>query len=143
MSTTKTENKELAHTLPREIIIEGNLDLVDEYSADDYVGRMSFLPESVDREELKEAATMLHTEFSDLELTVEEVVSEGDKVVRRDRTTCTHEGEFMGIEPTGKEVEIRVIAIVRFEDGTVVDERYQADDLGLMEQLGVVEPPEE
>ncbi len=86
---------------------------------------------------------MFRAAFPDLELTsVEEVIAEGDKVVRRDLWTGTHEGEFMGIEPTGKETETELINIVRFdEEGKVVEERFIADMLGLMQQLGVVEPP--
>lgn len=141
MSTTEAEYKELAVELPNEITNKGNLDLIDEYFADDYVGRHSVLPEAYDREGFKDFVSMLRTAYPDLELTFEEVIAEGEKVVRRDRFTGTHEGELMGLPPTGKEVELQAIDIMRFEDGKVVDERYLLDNLELMEQLGFVVLP--
>lgn len=143
MSTTESKNKELAQELPQAIINEGNLDLIDEHFTVGYVGRHSAIPEPFDRGGLKEAITMFRTAFPDLELQFEDVIVDDEKVVRRDRATGTHEGEFMGIEPTGTRVEIPGIDIVRFEDGKVAEEWYQADMMGLMLQLGVIEPPGE
>ena len=142
MSTTEAENKELARKLPEEAINEGNLDIIDEVVADDYVSRLPTFPEPIHGpDELKEAVSMFRTAFPDLEYTVEDLIAEGDKVVRRDRATGTHDGEFMGIEPTGKEVEFEGVVIFRVEDGQLVEAWSQGDMMGLMQQLGVVESP--
>lgn len=81
--------------------------------------------------------------FPDFELTVEDVIAEDDTVVQHYRATGTHEGELMGIEPTGTEVEFEGLDKVRFEDGQIVEEFGRADTIGLLQQLGVVEPPGE
>lgn len=142
MSTTETEAKELARRIPEEIINEGNLELADELFADDYVGRLSGIPEPLHGPEaLKGFASELRTAFPDVEMTVEDVIAEDDKVVRRDRMTGTHEGEYRGIEPTGNEVEVEGIVILRVEDGQIVETWGQSDMMGAMQQLGVVEAP--
>lgn len=141
MSTTESKNKELAQELPQAIINEGNLDLIDEHFTVGYVGRHSAIPEPFDRGGLKEAITMFRTAFPDLELQFEDVIVDDEKVVRRDRATGTHEGPFMGIEPTGKEIVIQGIHIHRIEDGRIAETWSQGDNLGAMQQLGVIEPP--
>ena len=65
-------------------------------------------------------------------------VAEGDKVVTRYTTRGTQLGSFMGMPPTGKYVTVTGIAIARFANGKVVEEWGNADDLGLLQQLGVV-----
>ena len=64
-------------------------------------------------------------------------VTEGDKVVTRRVFRGTHAGAFNGIEPTGAEVEIHVIDIVRVDDGRIVEHWNCVDRLGLLAQLGV------
>jgi steroid delta-isomerase-like uncharacterized protein len=81
--------------------------------------------------------------FPDLEFTVEDLVEEDDEVAFRFTTSGTHEGAFRGIEPTGKEVEISEMGIVHVEDGECAEVWIQGDELGLLEQLGVVERPTE
>ncbi|WP_396610615.1 ester cyclase [Haloferax sp. S1W] len=144
MSTTEAENKEIARKLPEEAINEGNLDIIDELVADDYVGRNPAVPEPYHGPDgVKEFVSMVRTAFPDLEYTVEDLIAEGDKVVRRDRATGTHDGEFMGVEPTGKEIEIQGVVIVRIEDGKFAESWSYANMMGLMQQLGVVESPGE
>lgn len=140
MSATKAEIKELARKYPEQAVNEGDLGVIDEVFADDYVSHSSGFSEPLDREGLKEFTTMARTAFSDLEMTVEDVIVEDDKVVRRDRITGTHDGEFMGIPPTGKEVDVESIEIFRFDDGQFTEARGLMDMMGLMQQLGVVEP---
>ena len=70
-------------------------------------------------------------------------LEDGDKVIARARFSGTHQGEFMGIPATGKRVSFGVIDIVRYADGKVVEHWGQMDNLGLMQQLGVVPAPGE
>jgi predicted ester cyclase len=142
MITKETENKAKARQIPEGILTEGNLDLADELFADDYVGRFLSEPHH-GPEGVKEYASIVQNAFSDIEATVEDVIAEDDKVVRRDRLTGTHDGEFMGIEPTGEDVEITGIVILRVEDGQFVESWGQANTYELMQQLGVVEAPGE
>ncbi|WP_306052509.1 ester cyclase [Natronococcus wangiae] len=140
----QAENKEIARKYPEEVISEGNLDLIDEIIADDYVEHNSAAPEPLrGPDEVKEYVSMLQTGFPDIHCGVEDLIAEGDMVVRRDRATGTHEGEFMGIEPTGKEAVVEGNHIHRIEDGQIVESWAQNDVMGLMQQLGLVEPPGE
>ncbi|NEQ19578.1 MAG: ester cyclase [Microcoleus sp. SIO2G3] len=70
--------------------------------------------------------------------TFEDVIAEGDKVVTRGAFSGTHQGEIMGILPTGKQVKFSVIHIDRVMDGKVVEHWGQGDTMALMQQLGVV-----
>jgi predicted ester cyclase len=70
---------------------------------------------------LKEVFGRLHRAFPDLRVTVEDVIAEGDKVVGRNSVTGTHQGEYMGIPPTGKSVTYNEIFIVRFVNGRIAE----------------------
>lgn len=141
MATTETENKEITRKIPDEIFNDGNLDLVDEIFADDYVSRPPEASEPLHGpEELKEFISEFQTAFPDFEVTVKDEIAEDDKVVQRRKFTGTHEGEIMGIEPTGEKIKSEAIVIFRLEDGKVVESWEQADMMGVMEQLGLFPP---
>ena len=69
------------------------------------------------------------------------MIAEGDKVVARVRWTGTHQGEFQGIAPTGKQVTLRAITIYRIAGRKIVEVWEEADILGMMQQLGVIPSP--
>jgi predicted ester cyclase len=82
--------------------------------------------------------------FPDMRLTVEDLIAGGDKAVARVKVTGTHNGEFMGVPPTGTRVGVELIDIQRFDNAGLVCEHWGvADMLSLMQQLGVVpaDPP--
>jgi predicted ester cyclase len=77
--------------------------------------------------------------FSDLRMDLEDVLPSGDKVVARVRCTGTHDGDFMGMPPTGKSVDFQAIDIVRFGDDGLAHEHWGVlDALAMMQQLGAV-----
>ena len=76
--------------------------------------------------------------FSDFRATILDQVAEGDKVVTRKLFRGTHQAPFQGIEPTGREVEIHVIDIVRVRDDQIVEHWNCVDRLGVLAQLGVL-----
>ena len=74
-----------------------------------------------------------------MRMDVEDLIASEDKTVARVKVTATHQGEFMGVPPTGKHVEMQLIDIMRFDDAGLVCEHWGlADMLSLMQQLGVV-----
>ena len=77
--------------------------------------------------------------FSDFHGVIHDQIAEGDKVVTRKTLRGTHTGPWQGIEPTGRDVAIEVIDIVRIDGGQVVEHWNVVDRLGLMQQLGVIE----
>ena len=86
----------------------------------------------------KQFIGMYLTAFPDLHVTVEDMISEGDKITSRCTYRGTHRGELMGIPPTGKQVTVTGIEINRFEDGKSVEHWLEYDALGMLQQLGVV-----
>jgi predicted ester cyclase len=81
--------------------------------------------------------------FPDLHSTVEDIVTEGDKLVLRWRLEGTHSGEFMGVAPSGAKVNLRITEIFRIANGQLVEAWDQYDALGLMQQIGAIPVPEE
>jgi steroid delta-isomerase-like uncharacterized protein len=79
--------------------------------------------------------------FPDTYFTLEELIAEGDKVAYRFTYRGTHQGQLMGIAPTGKEVTFTGIGVDRIGDGKIVEEWTNLDALGLMQQLGVIPTP--
>ena len=79
--------------------------------------------------------------FPDLHFTIEDMIAEGDKVVCRISQTGTNTGELMGMPPTGKQVKVTSIGIFRIENGKLVEHWSNQDDLGRMQQLGIVPMP--
>jgi predicted ester cyclase len=87
---------------------------------------------------LKRVFTTLHRAYPDLHFTIEDLIAEGDKVVVRNSVTGTHQGEYMGIPPTGKAVTYNEIFIARFVNGRVAEAWEVVDVLAQMRQLGVI-----
>jgi predicted ester cyclase len=81
--------------------------------------------------------TMMYTAFPDFQATLENLIAEDDRVVVHMLWTGTHQGEFMGIPPTGRRMSINVIDILRVADGKFVEHWGVSDMMGLMQQLGV------
>jgi predicted ester cyclase len=80
------------------------------------------------------------TAFPDWQLTIDDEIAEGDKVVQRCTGSGSHQGEFMGRSPTGKRVTCTGIAIYRIADGKIAEAWVNVDYLPVLEQLGVVHP---
>lgn len=80
--------------------------------------------------------------FPDMHVTILEQIAEGDKVVHRISVEATHLGPLMGIPPTGKRVKFTLIDINRYANGKFVEHWGEVDNLGLMQQLGLVPPPQ-
>ena len=81
------------------------------------------------------------TAFPDLHFTIEDQIAEGDRVVTRFTARGTHQGAFIGIPPTGKQGVVTGTGIDRFANGKIVEAWFNSDDLGLLQQLGVVPSP--
>jgi predicted ester cyclase len=135
------ENKARTRSAYDEFINKGNVAAVEEYIAPNYLGHVPGLPPIQGVEGFKQFITMLETAFSDRHVTIEDMVAEGDKVAVRYSQSGTHTGELMGLPPTGKQVRWTGMAILRIADGKAVEQWISNDDLGLMQQLGVIPVP--
>jgi steroid delta-isomerase-like uncharacterized protein len=92
-------------------------------------------------EAYKQFVSMYFAAFPDLHFTIEDIIAEGDEVVVRTTGMGTHKGDLMGIAPTGKQVTVSAINIIRVVNGKAIEEWLNNDDLGLLQQLGVVPAP--
>ena len=93
------------------------------------------------REGLKFCLNAMLTGFPEMNLTVHEQIAEGDKVVTRFTWTGTHKGEFMGIPPTNKRVEVWGVVIDVVRNKLFSESRIIMDTIGLLQQLGVMPQP--
>lgn len=142
--TTERENKAHARRFNEEVWGRYDFDVLDDLVADEFVGHNPSLPQPLHGPgEVRETAEMLHAAFPDIEVELEQVIAEGDWTAQRLTATATHEGELMGVESTGNRVEFTGMNISRLEDGEWVEGYELWDMLGLLQQLGVVEPPGE
>ncbi len=119
-----------------------DLDVIDELFSEDYVGHDAPNPAPVHGPEgMKNFLRMYHAAMSDAHITLDDVIVGGDKVVTRWTGTGTHDGDLMGIPPTGKAVRFTGIRIFRLADGKIVERWGQFDVLTMMVQLGLAPGP--
>ncbi len=138
------ENKALVRRAFEEIWNQGNLDAVGEFCADDYVLHDPMVPEEVRGPEgFRSYVATFRNAFPDLEFTIEDELAEGDRVATRYSARGTHRGELMGVAPSGNRIAVTGIVISRISGGKFTEAWVSGDDLGLMQQIGVVPSPEE
>jgi steroid delta-isomerase-like uncharacterized protein len=132
-----------AHRFFDEVWSEGKLDLVDELFAPEYVGHPSGPEETVRGPEgVKEYVGRLRAGVPDLTVTIEDQVADGDKVATRWTAQGTHDGELMGIDPTGRAATVTGITIQRIGGaGQIVEGWTNWDMLGMLQQLGAAPQP--
>src|SRR5208283_4256459 len=90
---------------------------------------------------VKQLVTAWRTGFPDGRMSIDMLLSEGDKVVIRMTWRGTHKGTFYGVAPTGKTVEVTSMGIDRVVGGKIVEGWGEVDMLGLYQQIGALTPP--
>lgn len=135
-TTTYQENVAMVRRYVHEVWNKGRLEVADELVHPKCINPSTpFLP--VGPEGAKIAAMMHRNAFPNLYILIQDMIAEEDVVAIRFTMIGAHQGEFMGIPPTGKDVEMDVCDIYRFGDGLIIERVFAADVLGLMGQLGV------
>jgi len=135
------DNATIVREFVDEVITKGNIAAAAKYVWEDVVERVPLPGQGPGLSGLKDVIRAMRTGFPDIVFSIHEQVSEGSKVVSRFEWTGTHEGEFLGIAPTGRSVKVWGMVIDRLEDGRIKETRILMDTLGLMGQLGVLPPP--
>ena len=115
------------------------LAVMDEILATDFVAHGAL--GDFDLENYKQHGDEYWDAFSDIHMTIDDIVAEGDKIAVRWTWTGTHKGELMGIPPTGKKGSASLIDIVRIVGGKVVERWGIMDQAELMKQLGITPEP--
>jgi steroid delta-isomerase-like uncharacterized protein len=111
---------------------------IDEIVEPDAVIRTPLPLQSAGAQALKEVFARLHRVFGDLHVTIEDLIEEGNKIVSRNSVTGTHQGEYMGLPPTGRSVTYNEIFIFRFVNGRIAETWGVVDVFSQMRQLGVI-----
>jgi len=133
------QNKAQIRRVIEEVYNQGDLDVVDDVAASDLVIHASS-KEIHGREGAKQYVAAFRAGFPDLRFTVEDQIAEGDTVVTRWTACGTHRGEFQGVPATGREVRLAGTDIDRIIGDKVVECWAHVDELGLLRQLGAIEP---
>lgn len=122
-----------------ELINAGDIDGFGDLMADDFVEHEETPGLAPTKDGVLEFFRMYRTAFPDLRMDPEEVLVSGDKTVTRARATGTHQGELMGMPPTGKSVDVKLIDIMQFNDAGMIREHWGLVDMfSMMQQLGAI-----
>ncbi len=121
---------------------KGDVDLLDELLAPDYVNHTPATPDlSTGPEGVKAVVSMARNAMPDLRVVIEDMIAEGDKVATRYTFEGTHRGELFGVPPTGQRLSIKSFTMERVSDGRIREHWRVTDSLEMMQQLGVVPEP--
>jgi len=135
------ENKALADRFHMDVFQEGNLDAADEILSADFAWHGGMGPGEDQRgpEATKQVASAVIGAFPDRRITHEDIIAEGDKVLIRWMLRGTQQRELMGIPQTGRSVTVTGFDLFRIEGGKITEMWQEADELGMLQQLGVIE----
>jgi steroid delta-isomerase-like uncharacterized protein len=127
--------RELVRRFHAELLSARDPAVVDAFFAEEFVSHNNPPGFPPGREGVKRFFEMFRDAFPDVTVAIDDLVAEGDQVAVATTFTGTHEGELMGIAPTGRRVSVTGIDIVRVEDGRIAEHRGLTDVVGLMRQL--------
>ncbi len=132
-------NTALVRRFIDEVFNTGNFDAVDEILAPEYVHHDPTTQEfGSGMEGFKRLIDYYRGAFPDLEISIDDQIGAGDRVVNRWTGRGTHQGELMGIPATGRPVSADGISIHRIVDGRIAETWNNYDALGMMRQLGAI-----
>jgi steroid delta-isomerase-like uncharacterized protein len=138
-ATMSEQNKLIAYRLLDELWNRENFDVVDELVASDYNGHSSTVFHGPDG--AMQFIPKIRNAFPDFQFTIEDQIAEEDRVATRWICRGTHQGEFQGIPPTGKQMSMTGITIFRIANGKLIDGWTNEDILGMLQQLGAIPVP--
>lgn len=132
---TISENKAVVTRFTKEFLEQGNVEVLKEIVADDFINHTAAgtMPNNV--EGLKQFIAMLHKGFSDLHVHIHEQVAENDLVATRKTIHAKHTGEIMGRQATGKEIVLNVMDFVRLSNGKYIEHWGQNNIMQVIQQL--------
>lgn len=132
-------NKAIVRRYLEQVIGEGRADLVEEFLAEGIELHGTGLAAGLAA--IEQWVAMLDAAFPDRDLTINDVIAQGDRVVARTTLSGTHQGEMQGIPATGKAVTQPSITIFRLANGKIAEGWFASDNLSMMQQLGVIPAP--
>ena len=140
---SKEENKAVVRRFFEELLSTDNFAVADEILSSDFRFYFAGSPDPMNLEQYKEFLVARRAAFPDRRFVVEDIIAEEDKVSARFTMRGTHKGEFRGLAPSGREVTMSGIDMIRLAEGKMVEDRVEVDQLGIMQQLGVIASPQQ
>jgi steroid delta-isomerase-like uncharacterized protein len=132
-------NMALSRRVLEEAFNAGNIDVIDELVTADFVNHDAALPEAmIGPAAAKATISGYRAAFPDLRITIEQQIADDQGVATRWSAKGTHQGDLMGMSPTGKQATVTGITIDRIVDGRIAESWTNWDTLGMLQQLGVV-----
>ena len=142
VSDTAERQKEAYRKLLEVGFNQGDTTIVDSILVENPVDHMPTPPGMpTGRAGLKQMIVSFRTAFPDMKMSIESMVSEGDRLAAYTVMTGTNTGEFMGMKATGKAVRVEGFDLIRFEGDRMAEHWGVNDDAGMMRQLGVSGSP--
>lgn len=123
------------------VINNGNFESAHQFVWEDVVEQAPFPGQGPGLEGLNNVLRGMRAAFPDLHFSIQEQLSDGDKVLSRFEWTGTHRAEFLGVPATGRPIKVWGMVIDLLQDGKIKQTRILMDIFGLMLQLGVIPPP--
>ena len=139
MSSTQFQSP--IYRIFEEAFNRGNLAVVDNVLAPGHCARNAFGGAPNGPEGLKWLIAMFRTAFPDLHCDIDDEIRDGDKLAAHWTMRGTHKGLFLGNPPTGRSVEVQGIIFARISNGRMIEDWTLVDQLGILQQLGLVPPP--
>lgn len=142
----------MTHTLDRTTRIrsawqaawdQGRVEALDELLSPGYIRRRGPAAAPQDREQFKSSVTAIREAFPDLHTEIEEIVEDGEGLAIRWRSTGSHTGDFLGVPPTGRPVEVSGATFTHFDGGVIAEEWVTWDPRQLLEALGIITTTQE
>ncbi len=136
------ENEAIVRRYVEEAFNQGNLAVIDELFAPDYVNHGSIPGQPVqDREGMKRVEQVTRAALPDIRFQLDHVVASGDLVAHHWTATATHTGTFLGIPPTGRRFTAAGMVFTRIQDGKIAEQWRIVDVFGMLQQLGATAGP--
>jgi predicted ester cyclase len=135
------ENKVIVRRFYEEVMNNGDVELLNELmdaEFDDHGEALFGSPHG--REVIKQGIIATRSILPDLHVSIEEMIAEDDMVAVRGIMRCTHQGEWLGVTPTGNELTWKGIAMFRLANGRLMQRWFNSDGLSIVQQLGLVPP---
>ena len=136
------ENKSIIRRLIMEVWGNGDMTALDEIVSSDFIDHTTTgnVPRS---ENFKRLVIDFRSAFPDIQFTIEDMMAEGDKVIARWTASGTHKGEFLGHTPKDNQISITGVHIYRLSNEKLVERWGNWDQLGLMQQIGLIPTPKQ
>ena len=135
---TIEKNKAFIQAFNEDFWNKHNIAAFEKYFTADFI--VHFADGDLNGEQYKGLCQAYFAAFPDLHITTDDLVAEGDKVVKVWTANSTNKSDFMGVPATGKRIQIKGIEMFRISDGMITELWVSMDNLGMMQQLGVIPP---